>query len=172
MTLPEFPEPVSTETDANAAQKRRPALKFEPMLVPQLRTAQAALQARFADLAGAIRRQPATTGQAIEDCSRQFSAVRHIESASLYPLLARAVEADPVARGQLAELRLIGMMLARVVMRRFDELLQAVRAEVYVVDSTAHVAQSLERYARHCELVVYPLYEVIGEQREDAVRVA
>ena len=46
----------SAEADANAAQKRRPALKFEPMLVPQLRTAQAALQTRFADLAGAIRR--------------------------------------------------------------------------------------------------------------------
>jgi hypothetical protein len=173
MTLPEFPEPVSSApvTAGNSPPRQGP-LKFEAMLVPRLRAAHAALNKRFAELIAVIERDPAATGGAIEDCARQFSAVRHIETIWLYPLLARAVEGDAVARGQLMELRLVGLMLARRVQRYFDDLLQAVRAEVFVADTAAYVAATLTRYSRHSEHSVYPLYELIGAQSQESVQVA
>jgi hypothetical protein len=169
MTLPEFPEQGSTES---AAPQRRPPLKFEPMLVPRLRAAQAALNARFADLAPAIQHDPAATARTIEECARQFAAIRHIETIWLHPMLAQAVAGDPGARGQIMELRLIGLMLARRLLRCFDDLMQAVRAEVYVADTTAQVTAALFRYARHSDQALYPLYELIGEQRQDTAQVA
>jgi hypothetical protein len=172
MTLPEFPEPVSSAVIADNASTRQAPLKFEPMLVPRLRAAHAAMNKRFAELLGAIERDPAATKGAIEESARQFSAVRHIETVWLYPLLVSAVDGDAGARGQLIELRLIGLMLARRVQRYFDDLQQAVRAEVFVADSAAYLSATLERYSRHSEEVVYPLYELIGTQRQDSVQVA
>lgn len=171
MTLPEFPEQGSTDGAADVPQ-RRPPLKFEPMLVPRLRAAQAALNSRFTELAPAILHDPAATARTIEECARQFAAIRHIETIWLHPVLAHAVAGDPGARGQFMELRLIGLMLARRLLRCFDELLQAVRAEVYVADTTAQVAAALGRYTRHSDQALYPLYEVIGEQHQEATQVA
>jgi hypothetical protein len=173
MTLPEFPEPGSSAVVVgNASTPRQAQLKYEAMLVPRLRAAHAALNKRFGELIDAIERDPAATAGVIEECARQFSAVRHIETIWLYPLLARAVESDPGARGQLMELRLVGLMLARRVQRYFDDLLQAVRAEVFVADTAAYVSATLARYSRHSEHSVYPLYELIGTQSQDSVQVA
>jgi hypothetical protein len=70
------------------------------------------------------------------------------------------------------ELRLVGLMLARRVQRYFDDLLQAVRAEVFVADTAAYVSATLARYSRHSEHSVYPLYELIGTQSQDGAQVA
>jgi hypothetical protein len=172
MTLPEFPEHGSSEASTNDAPVRRGPPKFEPMLVPRLRAAHAALNARFAELVSVIEHDPAATAHTIEDCARQFSAVRHIETIWLYPILVQAVEGDAGARGQFMELRLIGLILARRMLRCFDDLLQAVRAEVFVMDTAARVSTALAKYSRHSEQAVYPLYELIGTQRQDAVDVA
>jgi hypothetical protein len=169
MTLPEFPEHGPSPS---AAPTRQGPLKFEPVLVPRLRAAHAALNKRIAELISVIEHDPAASARAIEDCARQFSAMRHIETIWLYPILAQAVEGDAGARGQFAELRLIGLILARRVQRCFDDLMQAVRAEVFVVDTAMGASAAVARYSRHSDHAVYPLYELIGTQRQEAVQVA
>lgn len=166
MTLPDFPEPVSP------APTRQAAPRFEPTLLPRLRTAHKALDARFGGLAGPIEREPAANIPGIEECARQFAAVRHIETVWLYPVLTQAVAADAGARAQFAELRLIGLMLARRVQRSFDELLQALRAEALVGDAALRLGSALGKYARHSEHAIYPLYELLETQRQDTARVA
>jgi hypothetical protein len=169
MTLPEFPEHDSSNTTTTSAPVRQGPLKFEPTLVPRLRAAHAALNTRFAELVSVIEHDPAATARTIEDCARQFSAVRHIETVWLYPILAQAVEGDAGANSQFMEVRLIGLILARRTLRCFDELLQAVRAEVFVTDTAMRVSAALAKYSRHSEHAVYPLYELVGTQRRDAV---
>jgi hypothetical protein len=130
------------------------------------------MNAHMTELLDVIERDPAASLRAIEECSRQFSAVRHIETIWLYPMLAQVVAGDASARSQLAELRLIGLMLARRMQRCFDELVQAVRAEVFVTDAAARAADALARYSSHSDRALYPLYELIGPQREDSAQVA
>lgn len=168
MTLPEFPEQASGNAVAQDAAARQPPLKFEPTLLPRLRAAHAALNARFGEIAAAIDRDPAATARMIEECARQFTAIRHIETIWVYPMLARAVESDSGARAQLAELRLIGLILARRMLRCFDDSQQALRVGVYVAEAVAQVTAALARYSRHSDNAIYPLYELIGEPRPNA----
>jgi hypothetical protein len=167
-TLPDFPEPEDRLPPAPAAY---PPLKFEPSLVPRLAAAHRALAARQAALAGVTERDPPASLAEIQECARQFNAIRHIETTLLYPLVAHAVAGDAGARGQLVELRLIALMLARRVQRSFDELLQAARAEVLVADAAARVTASLANYSQHALSAAFPLYELIGTQAP-AARVA
>jgi hypothetical protein len=165
MTLPDFPErPASAPPPAAV----RPApLKFEPTLVARLVTAHKTLRQRFADLVAPLEHDPAGHAPAVDECAAQFKALRHIETIWLYPVIAQAVVADPAASSQMAELRLVGLILARRVQRCFEELAQAIRAEVLVKDATDRLAGALERYAHHGERVVYPLYDLIGTDAPD-----
>src|SRR5262249_36641515 len=167
MSLPDFPESGPSEPAADAAPRKSPP-RFEPTLIPRLVGAQQALITRFNALISSIEREPVKSASAVEDCSRQFTAVRHIEAVWLHPVVAQAVEADPAARGQLTELRLVGLILARRVLRCFDELAQAIRAEVLVTDAAMRVGPALAKYSNHSGQVVYPLYELVGSERKDA----
>lgn len=160
-TLPDFPEPEDRLPPVPAAT---PALKFEPGLVPRLATAHRALAMRQAALAGIAERDPPASLAEIQECARQFNAIRHVETTLLYPLVAQAVAGDAGARGQFAELRLIALMLARRVQRCFDELLQAARAEVLVADAAARAVAALATYSQHAANAAFPLYEMIGTQ--------
>lgn len=170
MTLPEFPEAISGESRVPAPPAAAPA--FDPMLVPRLRTAHAALNARVAELAAALETSPAASVRTVEECARQFTALRHIETMWLYPALAQAVGTDAAASAQFAELRLVGLILARRLQRGFDDLQQAARVEVLVADAALRAAGALRRYSAFSERSIYPLYEMIGSERQDAVRVA
>ena len=171
MDLPEFPE-IGSSTFAVSASPARQTLAFEPTLVPRVRAAHALLSKRLVDLVPKIEREPCSSVRAIEECSRQFGAVRHLETVWLYPLLARVLEGDAQGRGQLIELRLVGLMLARRVQRCFDDLLQSARAEVLVADAALRVSAALGNYANHCDRAIYPLYELIGTQQQKAAQVA
>jgi hypothetical protein len=168
MTLPEFPEDGPGVARAGTAPARQDPLRFDAQLAPRLLAAHGALNARFAELVGTIDREPAAAARAIEESQRQFSAIRHIETIWLHPVLERAVDADAGVRGQVMELRLIGLILARRVLRCFDDLQQAIRAEVFVTESAARATAALARYSKHSEHVVYPLYELVGMQRQEA----
>ena len=168
---PEFPE-GSAGADHDTAPVRRSPLKFEPVLVPRLRAAHATLNQRFAELIGLLQGGPAANVRAIEDCSKQFVAIRHIETAWLFPMLAQAVEGDAYLRGQVVELRLVALMLARRTQRCFDDLLQAARVEVLVADAITRATSALANYSSHSDRVVYPLYELIGTQSRESVQVA
>lgn len=169
MTLPEFPERASSQAHSAAARPAPP--KYSPLLVPKLRTVQQSLNTRLAGLVVALDRQPASQGRELDECVRQFGAVREAETAWLYPLLANAVATDAGARGQLAELRLIGLILARRVLRSFDDLQQAARAEVLAAEAASRVAAALASYLRHCENAIYPLYELAGSEHKAAAAV-
>lgn len=173
MTLPDFPESAAPEADAPVPQPtpKAPA-RYERSLVPRLIGAQKTLVARFNDLLGTFEHDPAANAAAVEDCARQFTAVRHIETIWLYPIIAQAVEGDGGARGELMELRLVAMILARRVLRSFDELTQAIRAEVLASDAAMRLATALMRYASHSERSVYPLYELVGSEKPVAEAVA
>jgi hypothetical protein len=171
MDLPEFPE-IGSSTFTVSASPARQTLAFEPSLVPRVRTAHALLSKRFAELIPTIEREPSASVRAIEECARQFGAVRHLETVWLYPLLAKVLEGDAQGRGQLIELRLVGLMLARRAQRCFDELLQSARAEVLVSDAATRVSAALANYSSHGETAIYPLYELIGPQRQSAAQVA
>lgn len=165
MTLPDSPEPAATD-NADTAPRKSPS-RYEPTLVPRLVAAQKTLISRFEELLPAIERNPGASGAAIDECARQFTAVRHIETVWLYPIVAQVADADADTRGQFAELRLVGLILARRVLRSFDELTQSIRAEVLAADAALRVARALAKYANHSERVVYPLYELIGSERRD-----
>ena len=166
MTLPDSPEPAATE-NASTAPRKSPS-RYEPALVPRLVAAQKALITRFEELLATIERDPATKAGAVEESLRQFTAVRHIETIWLYPIVAKAADADADARSQFAELRLVGLILARRVLRSFDELTQAIRAEVLAVEAALRLGRALVKYANHSERVVYPLYELVGSERQDS----
>jgi hypothetical protein len=165
MSLPDFPEPTSAPPADG-----RPS--YEPALVARLVGTLKVLNLRFAGLAGALERDPGRNASAIEECLRHFTAVRHVETSRLYPVLEDAVAGDNAARGQLAELRLVGLILARRVQRCFDELVQAVRAEVLVTVAASRLETALLKYSSHTERAVYPLYELVGSERKQVAEVA
>jgi hypothetical protein len=150
------------------AAKPQAAPKFEPTLVARLLSAHRTLNQRFADAIPLIERKPADGVAAVEECARQFSAVRTIETTLLYTVIAHAVSASDGVNAQFVELRLVGLMLSRRVQRAFDELSQAIRVEVMVRDAADRVAVALANYTRHSERAVYPLYELIGAERKAA----
>lgn len=164
--------PESTENKANpaaaGAAKPQAAPKFEPTLVSRLLGAHRTLNQRLAAAIPAIEQRPSANMNVVEECARQFSAVRTIETSLLYTVIAHAVAADPSVNAQFVELRLVGLMLARRVQRAFDELTQAIRVEVMVRDAADRLAAALAKYMRHSEQAVYPLYELIGAERKAA----
>ncbi len=168
--LPDSPETAASE-NASTAPRKSPS-RYEPTLVPRLIGTQKALATRFNDLLATIERDPAASAGAVEECARQFTAVRQIETVWLYPIVAQAVEADAGARGEFAELRLVGLILARRVLRCFDELTQAIRAEVLAADAALRLARALVKYASHSERAVYPLYEIVGSERREEIAAA
>lgn len=170
MTLPDSPETAASENGSTAPRKS--PSRYEPTLVPRLVAAQKALTDRFNDLIATIERDPANNSSSVEECLRQFTAVRHIETIWLYPIVAQATESDADARSEFAELRLVGLILARRVLRSFDELTQAIRAEVLAADAALRLARALVKYASHSERAVYPLYELVGSVRNEAAAAA
>jgi len=166
MSSLDLPETASSEPAAEAPRKS--PSRYEPTLVPRLGAAVQALNARFAALLPEIERNPSASAPGVEECARQFAAVRQIETTWLYPIVAQAVEADPAARGDLQELRLVGLILARRVLRCFDELTQAIRAEVLAADTALRLGSALVKYSNHSERAVYPLYELVGKESREA----
>jgi hypothetical protein len=161
MTLPDFPDDLPGGKPA-AAPPRPAPVKFDANLVPRLLTAQRTLIKRFGELVPLAVRAPAANTAPIDECAKQFSAMRHIETIWLYPAIAHAVAGDSAAASLFAELRLVGLMYARRAQRCFDELLQAIRAEVLVQEAADRANQAIARYAAHSERAVYPLYAMIG----------
>jgi hypothetical protein len=151
-----------------AGSARQTPPKFEPALVPRLLAAHKALNTRFAHLVALIDREPASCAPVVDECARQFSALRHIETIWLYPVIADAVAGDPGASRQFTELRLVGLMLARRAQRFLDELAQAFRAEVLIKDAADRASLALSKYLGHSERSIYPLYELIGSEKKTA----
>jgi hypothetical protein len=167
MSQPENPQKTFSAPPVAGSARQAPP-KFEPALVPRLLGVHKALNTRFEHLVTLIDREPAACAPLVEECARQFSALRHIETIWLYPVIADAVAGDAGASRQFTELRLVGLMLARRAQRFLDELSQAFRAEVLVKDAADRATVALARYLAHSERAIYPLYELIGSEKKAA----
>ena len=152
-------------TPWNVAFEQHPALIVEPA-----NSADVQATIRFA-LANGLRVAPQGTGHGVATLGDVSDAVlvrmhklRHVESLKLYPVIARGLSPDPIARRLFWQSRLVTLGLARRVLRRLDELARAVRTRSEVAAAAEHAANALLEYRRRNESTMFPLYTAVGRR--------
>jgi len=147
-------------------------VEFDAGLVSRLVAEHRELDARFNGLLGELESDPLAE-RSVRACSTKLHDLRRTEALWLYPLIARGIARDPVARRQFLQLRLVMLGLARRVLRAFDELSHAVRRGTHTKSSADEVARALAEYRQRNEGEIYPLYQLMGtSRRADGIRVA
>jgi hypothetical protein len=136
---------------------------FDPHLLTQLLARHDELDARLAALRPMLASHPALAESVVRECADYLHELRHTEALRLYPVIARSLSPDPVARRLFWQSRLVMLGLARRVMRRFEDLGRAVRAGKGSEADLAHVVNGLAEYRRRNEATMYPLYTAVGE---------
>jgi hypothetical protein len=144
-------------------------VQFDPDLTRQLIARHDELDVRFAALVRRLAADPPFGERAVLECADRLHKLRHTESLKLYPVIARGLSPDPIARRLFWQSRLVTLGLARRVLRRFDELARAVRNHSEVAAAAEHVTSALVEYRRRNESTMYPLYIAVG-QHEAAAR--
>jgi hypothetical protein len=144
-------------------------VQFDADLPRQLIAQYDELNARFDVLSRRLAVDPEMGERAVLECADRLHKLRHIESLKLYPVIARGLSPDPIARRLFWQSRLVTLGLARRVLRRFDELARAVRAQSEIALAAEHVSSALAEYRRRNESTMFPLYLAVG-RRADAVR--
>lgn len=142
-------------------------VQYDPALVPQLIADYAALNARFDALAGAVPGDREAAATQVLACADDLHKLRHTEALRLYPVIARGVSPDPVARRLFWQSRLVMLGLARRLFRRFDELARAIRGDSAVAAALEHAGRALAEYRQRNEAEIYPLY-ALARRRETA----
>jgi hypothetical protein len=155
------------------AQTWNTPVQFDPDLVTALVARYDELSARFAAL---VRRlgtlEPQAGERAVLECANHLHQLRHMESLKLYPVIARGLSPDPIARRLFWQSRLVTLGLARRALRRFDELARAVRSRTEIDVAAGHVGTALAEYRRRNESTMYPLYVAVGRRETAKTRVA
>ena len=148
-------------------------VQFDATLVARLVAEHHELNTRFAVLVGRIDDDPVVTARAVRECAGQLHELRRTEALWLYPVIARGTAHDPVTRKRFLQSRLGTLGLARRVLRRFDELTQALRRGTHITATATEVSKALTEYRQRNEAEIYPLYEQMAKLRTvSAVRVA
>lgn len=137
---------------------------YDATLVAQLVARHDELDARVAALHPILAGHRAVAESAVRDCASCLHDLRHLEALRLYPVIARGISPDPIARRLFWQSRLVMLGLARRVMRRFDELTRALQAGKGVDAAAAHVVNGLTEYRRRNESSMYPLYNAVGQR--------
>jgi hypothetical protein len=137
-------------------------VQFDPSLVLDLVAQYDDLSGRFDMLKARLDADPSLAERATLECADRLHRLRHTESLKLYPVIARALSTDPIARRLFWQSRLVTLGLARRVLRRFDELARAIRVRNDVPAAAEHVANALAEYRRRNEATMYPLYNAVG----------
>jgi hypothetical protein len=143
-------------------------VNFDAGLLDRLIAGHGELNSHFATLLCRLDDDPQTAVCAIRDCTSRLHDLRRTEALWLYPVIARGLEFDEDARRQLARLRLVMVALTRRIVRRFEQLLQA------IVDGTPTRAAAddasvvLAEYVQRNEAEIYPLYRLTGKPRSHA----
>jgi hypothetical protein len=143
-------------------------VQYDPMLTTELVAQYDELNARFSMVASRLDADPALAERAVLDCADQLHKLRHAESLKLYPVIARGLSPDPIARRLFWQSRLVTLGLARRVLRRFDALGRAIRTRGEVVAAADHVSSALAEYRRRNEATMYPLYNAVGARGNPA----
>ncbi len=141
---------------------------FDAGLLARLIAGHGELNARFAALLCRLDDDPQAVVCAIRDCASHLRDLRRTEALWLYPVIARGLEYDDDARRQLARLRLVMVALTRRVVRRFEELLQAILDGTPTRAAANDVSAVLAEYVQRNEAEIYPLYQLMGMQQNHA----
>ena len=147
-------------------------VQFDESLVARLAAQHHELGVQFDGLARQIKTDPAGAEKQVLDCADELHKLRHVEALRLYPLIARGVAADPVARRLFWQSRMVMLGLARRLFRRFDELVRAIRSQGETASASEHVAKALAEYRQRNETEIYPLYSLAGRRGAGQTNVA
>jgi hypothetical protein len=143
-------------------------VRFDAGLIARLLAQTDTINAHLASLLCRLDDDVEVSIGAIKDCAEKLHSVRQAEALWLYPVIARSVEFDVKARFQLAQLRLAMLALARRVLRRCDDLIQALRSEGQVAPAAQRMTDAWSEYLQRNQHEIYPLYELAGRRRATA----
>jgi hypothetical protein len=147
-------------------------VQFDRALIRRLLHDHEALNARFAHLVCLIDTDVAAAVDAAGDCINRIHELRRSESTWLYPVIACGIDADPAARAQLMQLRLVMLTLARHAMRELENLVRAVREHDQPHAAAERASAPLAEYLRRSASEIYPLYDRMGARTAPAARAA
>jgi hypothetical protein len=136
-------------------------VQFDATLVTRLIDEHRELSARFAQIVSHLDKVPAVAEHTVRECAERLHELRRTEALWLYPVIARGFAPDPIARRLVWQSRLVMLGLARRVLRRFDELVRAIRNGTEIGIAADHVAKALAEYQRRNEEEMYPLYALM-----------
>ncbi len=153
---------VMGNTPGDVALSWNTPVQFDPALVGELVAGYDELNAHFSALLNRLDTDPARAERAVLDCANRLHKLRHAESLKLYPVIARGLSPDPVARRLFWQSRLVTLGLARRVLRRLDELARAIRTRNKIAAAGEHASSALVEYRRRNETTMYPLYNAVG----------
>jgi hypothetical protein len=140
---------------------------FDATLVVRLVDQHRELNVRFAELVAEIDSNPQTAGDlqvltcAVRDCANQLHDLRRAEALWLYPVIAREFATDATARRLFWQARLVMLGLARGLLRRFDELAEALQQGSETRAAADQVTKAFAEYRRRNEAEMYPLYDLM-----------
>lgn len=140
------------------------AVQFDAELVPHLVADYTALNGRFDALAARIQAEPRAAAAEVRACADALHKLRHTEALRLYPVIARALAADPVARRLFWQSRLVMLGIARRIFRRLDELARALRSDSGVAVAVEHATKAFVEYRQRNETEIYPLYRLANKR--------
>jgi hypothetical protein len=144
-------------------------VQFDEGLLDRLVAGHGDLNARFASLLCRLDDDPQAAVCAIRDCANQLHELRRTEALWLYPVIARGLEYDDDARRQLTRLRLVMVALTRRLVRRLENLLQAIVSEIPTDAVAEDVSTMLAEYVQRNEAEIYPLYSLMSTRQNQAV---
>lgn len=139
-------------------------VQFDAELVPQLVADYTALSRRFDALAQRIKSDASSAAGEVRGCADELHKLRHTEALRLYPVIARALSADPVARRLFWQSRLVMLGIARRVFRRLDELTRAIRNDNGVAAAVEHATKAFVEYRQRNETEIYPLFRLANKR--------
>ncbi len=143
-------------------------VRFDAELLPRLTAGHGELNARFAALLCRLDNDPQEAVCAIRDCATRLHELRRTEALWLYPVIAYGVQYDEDARRQLAQLRLVMLSLTRRLVRRFEQLLQAIVSGTPAQAAADDASVVLAEYVRRNEAEIYPLYNLMSMRHSHA----
>lgn len=143
-------------------------VQYEADLVARLTVQHDELDALFATVIGQVKKDLPGAEQTVRDCADWLHKLRHTEALRLYPVIARGLSPDPIARRLFWQSRLVMLGLARRVLRRFDDLAHAIQLRRGISAAIDHAAAAMMEYRRRNEATMYPLYNRVGQRKSGA----
>jgi hypothetical protein len=154
--------------DPGVAPTWNSPVQYEADLVARLTVQHDELDALFATLIGQIKKDSFAAERTVRDCADWLHKLRHTEALRLYPVIARGLSPDPIARRLFWQSRLVMLGLARRVLRRFDDLAHAIQLHRGISAAIDNAAGAMTEYRRRNETTMYPLYNRVGQRRSGA----